>query len=64
MLNEGIIVNDTKALVKSEIVNQIRLLRRANPDELERADLRPWLATIGKKLTGRSRTIRPGITPG
>jgi len=37
MLNEGLIVNDTKALVKSEVVNQIRRLGRTTPDELERA---------------------------
>jgi len=40
MLNEGIIVNDTASLVKSEIVKQIRRLGRANPDELERAVFR------------------------
>jgi hypothetical protein len=37
MSNEGLIVNDTAAVVKSEIVNQIRRLGRATPDELERA---------------------------
>jgi len=47
MLNEGIIVNDTKSLVKSEIVSQIRRLRRANPDELERA--------VFRALTGHDR---------
>ena len=36
MLNEGLIVNDTTALVKSEIVNQIRRLGPTTPDELER----------------------------
>jgi len=40
MLNEGIIVNDTAALVKSEIVNQIRRLGPATPDVLERAVFR------------------------
>ena len=37
MLNEGLIVNDTAALVKSEIVKQIRQLGRTTPAELERA---------------------------
>ena len=37
MLNEGLIVNDTTALVLSEIVNQIRRLGPSTPDELERA---------------------------
>lgn len=37
MLNEGIIVNDTTALVKSEIVNQIRRLGPTTPGDLERA---------------------------
>jgi hypothetical protein len=37
MLNEGLVVNDSTALVKSEIVNQLRRLGRATTDELERA---------------------------
>ena len=37
MLNEGIIVNDAASLVKSAMIDQIRLLGRATPDELERA---------------------------
>ena len=37
MLNEGLIVNDTTALVKSEIVSQIRRLGATTPDQLERA---------------------------
>jgi hypothetical protein len=37
MLNEGLILNDTAALVKSEIVKQIRRLGSTTPDELERA---------------------------
>jgi hypothetical protein len=37
MLNEGLIVNDTKALVKSAIVDQIRRLGPTTPDALERA---------------------------
>ena len=40
MLNKGFIVNDTTALVKSEIVNQIRRLGPTTPDELERAVFR------------------------
>jgi hypothetical protein len=47
MLNEGLIVNDTAALVKSEIVNQIRRLGPTTPDELERA--------VFKSLTGHDR---------
>jgi hypothetical protein len=47
MLNEGIIVNDTKTLVKSAIVDQIRRLGRATPDELERA--------VFRALTGHER---------
>lgn len=37
MLNEGIVFNDTKSLVKSQIVREIRRLGPTNPDELERA---------------------------
>lgn len=37
MLNEGLIVNDTTSLVKSEIVSQIRRLGPSAPDALERA---------------------------
>ena len=40
MLNEGLIVNDATTLAKSEIVNQIRRLGQATPDELERAVFR------------------------
>lgn len=47
MLNEGLIVNDTGALVKSEIINEIRRLGPTTPDELERA--------VFKALTGHSR---------
>jgi hypothetical protein len=47
MLNEGLIVNDATSLVKSEIVNQIRRLGHATPDELERA--------VFKALVGRDR---------
>ena len=37
MLNEGLIVNDTAALVLSEIVHQIRRLGPCKSDDLERA---------------------------
>ena len=47
MLNEGIIVNDTAALVKSEIVNQIRRLGATTPDDLEQA--------VFKALVGHGR---------
>ena len=47
MLNVGLIVNDARALVKSEIVNQIRGLGETNPDELERA--------VFKVLVGHDR---------
>jgi len=47
MLNEGLIVNDTTALVKSEIVNQIRRLGPTTPDELER--------NVFRALTGHDR---------
>ena len=47
MLNEGLIANDAKVLVKSEIVNQIRRLGPTTPDALERA--------VFKSLTGHDR---------
>ena len=65
MLNEGLIVNDTTALVKSEIVNQIRRLGATTPDELERA--------VFKALVGHDRRIEdprsdgntyPRLSPG
>lgn len=37
MSHEGVIVDDTAAVVKSEIINQIRRLGPTTPDELERA---------------------------
>lgn len=37
MLNEGIIVNSTAALLKSEILNQIQRLGSTTVDQLERA---------------------------
>jgi len=47
MLNEGLIVNDSTALVKSEIVSQIRRLGPTTPDDLERA--------VFKALVGHDR---------
>ena len=47
MLNEGLILNDTAALMKSEIVNQIRRIGPSAPDHLERA--------VFKSLVGHSR---------
>jgi hypothetical protein len=47
MLNEGLILNNTAALVKSEIVNQIRRLGPTTPDQLERA--------VFKALVGHDR---------
>ena len=47
MLNEGLIVNNTTALVKSEIVKQIRRLGSTTADELERA--------VFTALTGQER---------
>jgi len=47
MLNEGMITNDAAALVKSEMVNQIRRLGPCSPDELERA--------VFEAITGHSR---------
>ncbi len=44
MLNEGIIVNDAKSLVKTAIVKQIRRLHRATPEELEQA---VFMALVG-----------------
>jgi hypothetical protein len=47
MLNEGMIANSAAALVKSEMVKQIRELGPCSPDEFERA--------VFKALTGRNR---------
>ena len=47
MLNEGVIVNDAKTLVKSEIVRQIRRLGSTTSDDLERA--------VFKTLVGHDR---------
>lgn len=37
MLHEGIIVNDTKNLMKSEMIRQIRKLRSSNPEAWSKA---------------------------
>ncbi len=47
MLNEGLIVNDTAALVKSEIVRRIHQLGPTAPEQLERA--------VFQALTGHDR---------
>ena len=47
MLNEGLIINDTTALVKSKIVDQIREIGPTTPDELEQA--------VFKALVGHDR---------
>ena len=47
MLNEGLIHNDTMALVRSAIVDQIRKLGPTSPNQLERA--------VFKALVGHDR---------
>jgi hypothetical protein len=47
VLNEGIVTGDTKTLVKSEMVRQLRKLSEATPEQLERA--------VFEKLTGGKR---------
>ena len=47
MLNEGIVVNDSKVKVKSEIIRQIRETGSTTPDLLEQA--------VFKALTGGAR---------
>jgi hypothetical protein len=47
MLNEGIISNDTKTLVKSEMIKQLLELKMTTPDEWERATF--------ESLTGHKR---------
>ena len=47
MINEGLIVNDKAAKVKSQMVNSVRQLGACTPDELERA--------VFTALTGRER---------
>jgi hypothetical protein len=47
MLNEGIVINDSATLVKTEMLRQVWKLRRTTPDELERA--------VFEALTGGKR---------
>ena len=47
MLNEGLILNDSAALVKSEMVNHIRRLGPTTPEALERA--------VFESITGQRR---------
>jgi hypothetical protein len=47
MLNEGIVVNDAAALVRSEMARQIRALGSTTPDEMEQA--------VFHALTGHQR---------
>ncbi len=47
MLDEGIIVNDTNTLMKSEMIKQIRELGPTDPDTWERA--------VFESLTGAKR---------
>jgi hypothetical protein len=47
MLNEGVLTNDSKILLKSETVRQLRRLAHTTPDELERA--------VFEALTGGKR---------
>ena len=61
--SEGLIVNDTTALMKSEIVNQIRRLGPTSPQKLERAvfELLLHASRVGPKL---AQTILSGIEAG
>ena len=47
MLNEGIIFNDTKALMKTEMLKQLRKLETTDPDHWERA--------VFESMTGHTR---------
>ena len=47
MINEGIITNDTKTLVKSEMIRQIHSLGSTNPDT--------WERSVFRALTGHDR---------
>jgi len=47
MINEGIVGDDSKSAVRSEMVNQIQKLGRATPDQWERA--------VFESLTGGKR---------
>jgi hypothetical protein len=37
MLNEGILINDTATMMKSEMIKQIRRLKSTTPDQWERS---------------------------
>jgi hypothetical protein len=47
MLNEGIVLNDNKTAIKSEMIRQIRLLGPTDPDT--------WEWRVFTALTGRTR---------
>jgi len=47
MINEGIIASDTKAVVKSEMIKQLRTLGPTDPDTWERA--------VFKSMVGHER---------
>jgi hypothetical protein len=46
-LNEGIIMNDSKVLMKSEMIRQLALLKETTPDE--------WERKVFESLTGHKR---------
>jgi len=46
-LNEGIIMNDSKALMKSEMLRQLGLLKETTPDQ--------WERSVFESLTGHKR---------
>jgi len=46
-LNEGILRNDTKTLVKSEMLRQLAVLKQTTPDE--------WERVVFESLTGHKR---------
>jgi hypothetical protein len=46
-LNEGIIMNDSKTLMKSEMLRQLALLKETTPDE--------WERSVFESLTGHKR---------
>jgi hypothetical protein len=47
MLNEGIITNDARSLVKSEMIRQLRMLGETTPEI--------WERRVFRALTGHSR---------
>jgi hypothetical protein len=46
-LNEGIVMSDSKALMKSEMIRQLALLKETTPDE--------WERKVFESLTGHKR---------